>query len=240
VIRRKGCLAAAVCLWCGCRQQPDPLPGFPRLVLWAWERPEQMGFLNPRSAGVAFLARTVSWRDGRITSRPRLQPLQVPPQTALMAVVRLESRGLPLPETGSVRDEILKAASIQGVQALQVDFDARLSERDWYRQLLQELHRELKPSMPLTITALASWCDRDNWVDGLPVSDAVPMLFRMGAGEPKATRDFGARACRTSVGISMDELPDDLPHRRRLFVFHPRGWDENAYRAAVRLAVKWR
>jgi hypothetical protein len=239
-MRHRGWLAAAVWIWCGCQQRPDPLPGFPRLVLWAWERPERLEFLNPRSAGVAFLARTVSWSAGQITSRPRLQPLRVPPETALMAVVRLESHGLPLPETGAVRAEILKAVSIRGVRALQVDFDARLSERDWYRQLLQELHRDLKTSMPLSITALASWCDRDSWVEGLPVSDAVPMLFRMGAGEPKGTRDFRAGVCRASFGISTDELPSDLPHGRRLFVFHPRAWDEDAYRGAVRLAVKWR
>lgn len=157
-----------------------------------------------------------------------------------MAVVRLESRGLPLPETGVVRTEILEAASIRGVQAIQVDFDARLSERDWYTQLLRELRRELKASMPLSITALASWCDRDGWMDGLPVSDAVPMLFRMGAGEPKGARNFRAGLCRASFGISTDELPADLPHGRRLFVFHPRAWDEDAYRGAVRLAVKWR
>jgi len=233
-------LAAAVCMWCGCQRKADPLPGFPRLVLWAWERPERLEFLNPRSAGVAFLARTVSWRAGQITSLPRLQPLRVPRETALMAVVRLESRGLPLPETASVRAEILKAAKISGVRALQVDFDARLSERDWYQQLLQALRRGLDPSMPLSITALASWCGRDSWLEGLPVSDAVPMLFRMGAGEPKSTRDFRAGPCRASFGISTDELPADLPHGRRLFVFHPRAWDEDAYRAAVRLAVKWR
>jgi hypothetical protein len=239
-MRHKKWLAAAVWMWCGCQQRLDPLPGFPRLVLWAWERPERLEFLNPRSAGVAFLARTVGWRAGQVTSRPRLQPLRVPPDTALMAVVRLESGGLPLPEPGAVRAEILKAATIPGVQALQVDFDARLSERDWYRQLLQDLRLHLKASMPLSITALASWCDRDNWVEGLPVSDAVPMLFRMGAGEPKGTRDFRAGACRNSFGISTDELPADLPHGRRLFVFHPRAWDEDAYRGAVRLAVKWR
>jgi len=233
-------LAAAVCILCGCRQRPDPLPGFPRLVLWAWERPEKLEFLNPRSAGVAFLARSVSWRAGQIISRPRLQPLHVPPGTLLMAVVRLESEGLPLPDTGKVRAEIFKAASIQGVQALQVDFDARLSEREWYRQLLQEMHRELKASIPLSITALASWCGRDSWLDGVPVSEAVPMLFRMGAGEPRGIRDFRANACRASFGISTDEIPADLPHGRRLFVFHPRAWDEAAYRGAVRLAVKWR
>ena len=94
--------------------------------------PERLEFVNPRSAGAAFLASTVSWRTGQISSRPRLQPLHVPPGTPMMAVVRLDSYGLPLPETGSVRAEILKAATIPGVKAFQVDFDARLSERSWY------------------------------------------------------------------------------------------------------------
>ena len=239
-MRHKRWLVAAVWIFCGCRQQTDPLPGFPRLVLWAWERPESLEFLNPQSAGVAFLARTVSWQAGQITSRPRLQPLRVPPGTPLMAVVRLESRGLPLPELAKVRAEILKSASTPGVQALQVDFDAKVSERDWYRELLLQLHDDLKASMPLSITALASWCGRDGWLEGLPVSEAVPMLFRMGAGEPRGTHDFHAEACRTSFGISTDELPADLPHGRRLFVFHPRAWDEDAYRGAVRLAARWR
>jgi hypothetical protein len=225
---------------CGCQHPRDPLPGFPRLVLWAWERPERLDFLNPQSAGVAFLARTVSWHVGKIASRPRLQPFRVPPQTALMAVVRLESGGSPLPAAGAVAAEILKAAALPGVQAIQVDFDARLSERDWYRQLLVELRHGLKPSLPLSITALASWCGRESWLDGLPISDAVPMLFRMGAGEPKGVRDFPAGVCRSSFGISTDESPAELPRGRRLFVFNPRAWDEDAYRGAVRLAVKYR
>jgi hypothetical protein len=232
--------AAAILLCCSCHNTPDPLPGFPRLVLWAWERPEHLDFVNPRSAGVAFLARTVSWRAGQISSRPRLQPLRVSPGTPLMAVVRLESYGLPLPDTRTVRAEISKAATIPGVSALQIDFDARLSERSWYRQLLEELARNLKSATPLSITALASWCDRDSWMDGLPVSDAVPMLFRMGVGEPRNTRDFRVTACRSSFGISTDEVPVDLPRGRRLFVFHPRAWDEDTYRAVVRLAAKWR
>jgi Protein of unknown function (DUF3142) len=240
MMRHYGWLAAALCLCCGCRQRPDPLPGFPRLVLWAWERPENLNFIDPHSTGVAFLARSVSWRGGEITSTPRLQPLHVPPGTPLMAVVRLDSRGLPLPETGTVRQEILKAAAIRGVRALQVDFDARLSERDSYRQLLEGLRRDLAPAMPLTITALASWCDRDSWLDGAAVADAVPMLFRMGAGEPHDVRHVRAAPCRASFGISTDELPAALPGGRRLFVFHPRAWDAEAYRGVVRLAGKWR
>jgi len=34
--------------------------------------------------------------------------------------------------------------------------------------------------MPLSITALASWCAGDPWITGLPIDEAVPMLFRLG------------------------------------------------------------
>lgn len=108
--------------------RPDPLPGFPRLVLWAWERPERMPFLDPRAAGVAFLARTIRWHDGVVESRPRLQPLTVPAETRLMAVVRLESAGGPLPDAEIVAREASRATQLSGVRALQVDFDARLSD----------------------------------------------------------------------------------------------------------------
>jgi len=34
----------------------DPLPGFPRLMLWAWESPQDLRFVTPGRAGIAFLA----------------------------------------------------------------------------------------------------------------------------------------------------------------------------------------
>jgi hypothetical protein len=84
------------------------------------------------------------------------------------------------------------------------------------------------------MTALASWCLGDPWVRSLPVSDAVPMLFRMGAGEPKEMRrDFSVAVCRASVGVSTDEIPYAIPHARRIFVFDPHAWTPEAYRAAL-------
>jgi hypothetical protein len=223
----------------GCGRPADPLPGFPRLVLWAWERPEDLRFLDSKTAGVAFLTRTVSWRNGVIDSRARMQPLRVPPDTALMAVVRLEANGGPLPDAAAIAREAARAA-LPGVRALQIDFDARLSEREWYREFLQRLRGILPPSLPLEMTALTSWCDRDAWTRGLPVTDAVPMLFRLGPGEGFAGGDFRNEMCRSSVGVSTDELPRAIPRGRRLFVFHPRPWTEEAYRGAARLARKWR
>src|SRR5258708_1560376 len=74
------------------RPRLDPLPDFPRIMVWAWERPEKLDFLDPNEAGVAFLARTIHVRGDVVTARPRMQPLVVKPGTALMAVVRIESQ----------------------------------------------------------------------------------------------------------------------------------------------------
>lgn len=122
---------------------------------------------------------------------------------------------------------------------MQVDFDARLSQRVWYREMLGELRQKLPQSTPLEITALASWCQRDDWMTGLPVGEAVPMLFRLGAGEEYTGSDFHGALCRESIGISTDELPRAVPHGRRLFVFHPRPWTEDTYQGALQLYRRW-
>lgn len=222
----------------------DPLPEFPRVMLWAWERPEKLDFINPREAGVAFLARTVYLRGGMVTVRPRLQPLVVAPGTALMAVVRIESQldadhvGEPTPRI-AVEHAILDATELHGVRALQIDFDARASEREFYRAVLLDLCRVLPPSMPLSITALASWCEFDGWISGIPVTEAVPMLFRMGAESYRAGSDFRVGACRTSLGISTDEPLGEIPRGRRIYLFHPRSWTASELRAALQEVKRW-
>lgn len=232
-------LGLAVLTLLSCGGRPDPLPGFPRLMLWAWERPERLSYVDPRSAGVAFLARTVQWQVGLVTSRPRYQPLELPPNIKVMAVIRQESQTPPLPAVDTISAEILKAAELPNVQAIQIDFDARRSEREWYGELLQQVRSRLKPSLPLTMTALVSWCQGNAWIQRLPVMDAIPMLFRMGAGEPRDASDFSAGICRSSLGISTDEVPLAAPHGRRLFVFHPKPWTPDSYRGAQQLARRW-
>jgi Protein of unknown function (DUF3142) len=222
----------------------DPLPEFPRVMLWAWERPEKLDFINPRETGVAFLARTVYLRGGIVTVRPRLQPLVVAPGTALMAVVRIESQpdadhaGEPASRI-AVEHAILGATELHGVHALQIDFDARASEREFYRAILLDLRRVLPASMPLSITALASWCEFDGWISGIPVTEAVPMLFRMGAESYRAGSDFRVGACRTSLGISTDEPLREIPRGRRIYIFHPRSWSAGELRAALREVKRW-
>ena len=218
----------------------DPLSQFPRTVVWAWERPEKLDFIDPREVGVAFLARTIYIRGGMVSVRPRLQPLVVAPGTAIMAVVRIESQGAPSASRAEVEHAILEATELRGVRALQIDYDAKKSERDFYREVLVDLHRVLPSSMPLSITALASWCESDNWIANLPVAEAVPMLFRMGAGEAyHPGEDFRPGVCRSSVGISTDEPLPEFPRGRRVYIFHPRSWSAVELRAAVHEVQRW-
>jgi hypothetical protein len=154
----------------------------------------------------------------------------------MVAVVRLESWSAPLPDSSAVAEEILKLAELPRVQAIQIDFDARRSERQWYADLLRRIRPRLKPEVALTMTALASWCLGDGWTAELPVADAVPMLFRMGAGEPRRAREFSVGLCRSSIGISTDEPLQVVPRGRRLWIFHPRPWTKESYDGAMQMA----
>ena len=157
----------------------------------------------------------------------------------MMPVIRLEAsgRGLPPSREGVVR-EILAAASVSGVWALQIDFDAKKSERDWYRSLLGDVRSALPENVPLLITALESWCDGDPWIKDLPVADATPMLFQMGAGE-RVPSDFSLALCRSSIGVSLADLPSGIPHGRRLFFFQKHAWTRDAYEVAAAQAGRW-
>lgn len=221
------------------RPQRDPLPEFPRIMIWAWERPEKLDVIDPREAGVAFLARTVTVRGEIVNIRPRMQPLVVAPGLAMMAVVRVESQD---PQPGAriaVEHAILDATELHGVRALQIDYDAKASERDFYRGVIQDLRRVLPASMPLSITALASWCEYDDWISGLPVTEAVPMLFRMGAEPYRGTERLRERKCQSSVGISTDEPLAEPPRGRRVYIFHPRSWSREELHAAIQEVRRW-
>jgi hypothetical protein len=225
------------------------LSAFPPIVLWAWERPELLDFIDPHAIGVAFLARTLYLSGPDVSVRPRLQPFSVPHGTPLMAVVRMAADRWRPPDLSASQREVVAAAIAQvsglpGVRALQVDFDATVSQRAFYRDVLQKLRRQLPTSMPLSITALASWCMYDDWLTGLPVDEVVPMVFRMGADQHRVRRhlahdDFRAAICRHSLGLSTDEPLPTLQGRRRLYMFHPHAWRPQAMARILEEVGRW-
>jgi hypothetical protein len=203
------------------------------VFLWAWERPERLDFLDPAREGVAFHAVTFQLSGESVEPYRRRQPLVVPPGTYRLAVMRIEvARGTVPGDAQRARLVKLISEQVQrqAPDAVQVDYDARASERPFYRALLQELRAALPASLRLSMTALASWCLDDGWLDGLPVDEVVPMVFRMGVDSQQvrvelARRgDFSGAQCRQSVGFVVDEPQPSLPSGRRMYWFNPRSW----------------
>lgn len=215
------------------RPKPKPLSSLPPVILWAWERPEKLDFIDTDRVGVAFLAKTLRLEGDRVVSRPRLQPLELAPQTKLIAVVRIESDRPALSSTQrqQVVNEISNVSALPNISAVQIDFDATVSERNFYRSLLNEV----KPRVPtLSITALASWCEGDNWLSDLPIDEAVPMLFRMGidARHFQSSPRFEPSICAGSAGVSTDE-PIPAPRVDRLYIFNPKPWSRDSLNNAL-------
>jgi hypothetical protein len=225
----------------GSRATATRLERLPRVMLWAWERPTDLRFINPKETGVAFLARTIHLRSGEVSIRPRLQPLNLPEGTMVVAVARVEADkpDLSAQQREKLAGAIADMASLPNVSHIQIDFDAVQSERQFYRDVITDVRRRLPDNVALSITALASWCTFDDWISDLPIDEAVPMLFRMAAdGKQIAHRlnageDFSSSACRHSYGISMDEPRSNLSAARRLYVFNPDPWTESSVRAIL-------
>jgi hypothetical protein len=238
-------LLAAACL--ALHASAPSFDARPRVMLWAWERPEDLRFLAGRGdTGVAFLAATVTLADGAAETALRRQPLRVHPDTRLTAVVRVESRrgARYEAERAAIVRELARAAALPGVREVQIDYDAARSERGFYAELLRDARRALPASTPLSMTALASWCMGDDWLDDakLPVAEVVPMLFAMGPdakgvlGALAARGDFEATACRRAIGLSRDDAPRAAPRGRRVYLWSARAWDASSFtRARERL-----
>ena len=228
----------------------DPLAHLPRVMLWAWERREDLRTLDPRAVGVAYLAKTLFLRHDTMITRPRLQPLDVPPATVLIPVIRIEADTLfpptlALAQRASVVHEIAALGSAATVPAVQIDFDAKLSEREFYRAVLHDLRRVLPDTIRLSITALASWCLTDNWLAGLPIDEAVPMLFRMGADRQhvllhlQAGGDVRCTAVQHSIGLATDEPVPQVRSGRRIYVFSPRAWSPASVHMVLEEVQRW-
>lgn len=224
---------------------PKAFHAFPRLTLWAWQMPERLQFIDPRQVAVAYLDQTIYVRD-RVMAEPRLQPMVVAPGTQVIAVVRIEMAATADPTSQEARKQVaealLRSANRAGVTAFQVDFDALKSQREFYRDVLRQVRAGMPEGMPLSITALASWCAFDDWIADLPIDEAVPMMFRMGQegrwfgwqGAGKAIRE---PLCLGSLGVATDEPWPEEIDGKRLYVFGTRPWTPQAVEEVIAKAA---
>ncbi len=203
----------------------------PAVMVWAWEQPMDLRRLDKARVGVAFYAAILGpGRDGQVSVDLRRQSLRTAFGAYEMPVVRLASYGMGARQMASAAAAVVKIVQTTRARAVQVDYDAPVSELENYRGLLRDLRTRLGPDVFLSMTALASWCGADSWMKDLPVDEVVPMAFRMGSEDPVWRRmlaegwDFAAPVCRDSLGVTLDEKMPTIPPRQRTYIFT--GWNQ--------------
>lgn len=214
----------------------------PEIILWAWERPENMMFIQDKNIGIAFYAGAVEIRNGEFIPKLRKNGLIVDSGKKLTAVIRIDN----FSEEDSIKKYIFEISEFiiqmcrqKNVFNCQIDFDAKKSEREAYKKIISYVKKGLPYGINLSITALVSWCSYDNWIKDLPISEAVPMFYRLGPDERYVKSGFGQREkkCAKSIGISMDEpFPDKKYFKgKKIYVFNPEPWTEESFLMASEL-----
>lgn len=224
----------------------------PSTVLWAWQRSEDLSTLESDQFAVAYLACHVVLSGQETKEFWRNQPLKVKATTKLIPVMRLDCDRKNSPVLSAQQLErtaavMRKLAALPQTAAVQIDFDALLSQRDFYKNLLELTKTNLPPKIPLSITALASWCLYDNWIKDLPVDETVPMMFSLGDERQKillyfrSGHEFLQKSCCQTLGLSledkeMNQLMIPLTRNRkipvRVYVFTRNAWTPKKIRAA--------
>jgi hypothetical protein len=221
----------------------------PQLMLWAWDRDDDLRFLDTGDTGVAFLAATLTLRGDGIFLTPRYNRLALPEGIKRVAVVHVKTdHATPPLLSGDQMHRFVEALVAVSDEIphhmLQVDYEAVASQRAFFIDAIAALRLRL-PGAPISVTALASWCFNETWTARLDADEVVPMLFRMGY-EGRRVRalfanrgDFRSAGCRTSFGVATDELPTVLPGGRRVYVFSPRRWSPESYNVVRARIRQW-
>lgn len=228
-----------------------PPPALPNKVLWAWQRAENLSFIDPGEFAVAYMACRAVLTGDEVRFEWRNQPLRVPEGTLLIPTIRIDvERRQPCAFSQSQLKRLTHAMMIVARRPrspqIQIDFDALYTEREFYRQLIDDIAVRLPDGVKLSITSLASWCLFDDWIRNLPVHESVPMMFSLGRERAKVLNyfrqgaDFRTLRCCRSLGLSLEE-PDvnrlmiPLIRRRtipcRVYVFTKTAWNAKKVKA---------
>lgn len=219
------------------------------LVLWAWERPEDLRFA-PADAEIAVQTGFVELRGDQLVQRGRRFPLLPGRAPVTTAVVHVQiAPGRPLRWSPALRDRaaqaVLHYGRLAGTRRLQLDFEVRASQRAVLLDLLHAVRAGLPNGVSLSMTALASWCGDERWLSQAPVDEVAPMLFRMGRGGAairsrlEAGGDFADAGCRSALAVSTDAPVRRAPAGRRVYLFSPRSWTASDFTRLKGEVERW-
>lgn len=214
----------------------------PPLMLWTWEAPQDLRAINAKTTGVALLILNISFKKSQIIYYLRQQPLSIPPNTYLTAVVHI---GNP-PKNVFMNSQIAHfwAAKIKNIylrrsyKELQIDFDAVPSQQPFYQELLVALRKELGADTIISITALASWCTNDRWIlkANLPINYVVPMFFSLDTNKTRRNRFIKsfdshhlAPYCQGPIGLTTNHDWDvPIKTQQPIFIYNTGSWTKAA------------
>lgn len=227
--RRQAALAAALALAAG------TVAAQPLRTAWLWDAADAPAWPN---AEAAVVVQHLLLSGERLLARPRLRAPALAPATRVTPVVHVEVSTVQPPvrierHRDALRDAVLRAAHASSSGWVQLDMEARPSQRGFYLALVRELRAALPRELRLSVTALAWWCRSPAWLDGNAADEVVPMFFRMGA-DTAALRRLVAQSpqalhprCRQdAAGFSTREAFDAATtgRYRKTYWFDERRW----------------
>jgi hypothetical protein len=218
-----------------------------QLVVWAWERPEDLRFLPPDTE-IAVQSAFIEIRGADLFVRGRAFPLLARPEQVTTAVAHVQIRRHQAPVWSDalrdrLADAVVRLTAPLHTQRVQIDFEVRASQRRMLLDLVRAVRARLPAGATLSMTALASWCDTEDWLGAAEADEIVPMLFRMGPGGEGLVQaltngaDFDQPLCHTALGVGADLPPGRAPSGRRVYLFNRRSWTAESF-ARVRERVE--
>ncbi len=221
----------------------------PSLMLWTWESPQDLRSINVKTTGVALLILTIRFKKSQIIYYLRQQPLYIPPNTYLTAVVHISNppKNVFMSHTVAQFWALkIKNAYLRGsYKELQIDFDAVPSQQQFYQDLLTALRKELGAHTIISITALASWCTNDRWIlkANLPINYVVPMFFSLDTNQARRNRFINtfdshhlAPYCQGPIGLTTSNDWDvPITTRQSIFIYNTGSWTKYALLKAYAL-----
>jgi hypothetical protein len=182
-------------------------------IPWLWDRVWRV----PPSQEVSLLMENIELRGSTMTARGRTTAPIIPSGTVVTPLIHVEVNVFEPPKSperfnDKILEVVLGMASRSTSGWVQLDYEARPSGQQAYKDLVRRIRDALPKDVRLSVTALAWWCRSSSWLDDLQADEVVPMFFRMGR-DSKAMKSILSDAperlhpkCRTSViGISKQE-----------------------------------
>ncbi len=201
----------------------------PDEVWWYWDRPAVQLPLPAKGVGAAVVTTHIFFSGDHFSRQSRRSALRLPDEVAIVPVIHVEVdpahrfAGNTV-QRDALRDAVVDVARRGGsIGWVQLDFEARQSQREFWRAGVESIKAALPTGVRLSVTALASWCYGDRWLSDIPVDEVVPMYFRLGRSRPdyvlRSAEGTTEPRCALAHGVADDESPWPVALSGRRYVF---------------------